>query len=279
MKLGEKFIIILVIVLMSTYIAFYILNDPKTPNAVLNSTIHLGSSNNTTSYSYQIVNTFPHDQDAFTQGLVYEDGFLYEGTGLWGESELRKVDIQTGNVLNDHKLSDKYFGEGITIFGDRIIQLTWKSNIGFVYDQESFELLETFDYPTEGWGITHDGTHLIMSDGSDKIYFLDPETFEVERTIKVTFDEQPIDELNELEFIYGDIFANVWKTDKIARIDPETGNVTGWIFLDGLLSSDQKTGSEDVLNGIAFDSKNDRIFVTGKKWPKLFEIELVLMRN
>jgi glutamine cyclotransferase len=279
MKLGEKFLIILVIVLMSTYIAFYILNDPKTPNAVLNSTIHLGSSNNTSSYSYQIVNTFPHDQDAFTQGLVYEDGFLYEGTGLWGESELRKVELQTGNVLKDHKLSDKYFGEGITIFGDRIIQLTWKSNIGFVYDQDNFELLETFDYPTEGWGITHDGIHLIMSDGSDKIYFLDPETFKVERTIKVTFDEQPIDELNELEFVYGDIFANVWKTDKIARIDPETGNVTGWIFLDGLLSSDLKTGSEDVLNGIAFDSENDRIFVTGKKWPKLFEIELVLMRN
>jgi glutamine cyclotransferase len=279
MKLAEKFLIILVIVLMSTYIAFYIINDPKTPNAVLNSTIHLGSSNNTSSYSYQIVNTFPHDPDAFTQGLVYENGILYEGTGLWGESELRKVDLQNGKVLKDHKLSDKYFGEGITIFGDRIIQLTWKSNLGFVYDKDSFELLETFDYITEGWGITHDGTHLIMSDGTNKIYLLDPETFEVERTIKVTFDGKPINELNELEFIYGDIFANVWKTDKIARIDPETGNVTGWIFLDGLLREDLKTGSVDVLNGIAFDSENDRIFVTGKKWPKLFEIELILMRN
>jgi glutamine cyclotransferase len=226
-------------------------------------------------YSYNIVNTYPHDPAAFTQGLVFEDNHLYEGTGLRGQSSLRKVELETGNIINMYELPQKYFGEGITLYKDRIIQLTWQSYTGFVYDKDTFTVLEEFSYSTEGWGITHDGNTLIMSDGTSTLYFLDFETFEVVRTLEV-YDDTPVTRLNELEYINGEIYANVWLTDSIAIISPDTGKVRGWIELEGLLPD---TGQQpDVLNGIAYDADNDRLFVTGKLWPYLFEIDLVLLR-
>jgi glutamine cyclotransferase len=225
-------------------------------------------------YTYTIVHTYPHDPGAFTQGLIYENDMLYEGTGLWGRSSLRKVELETGNVLQILALSNQFFGEGITIFDDRIIQLTWQSRTGFVYDDD-FELLQTFKYPTEGWGITHDGTSLIMSDGTSTLYFWDPETFTETNRIAVYDDDGPVVRLNELEYIHGEIYANVWQTDLIARIDPQTGQVVGWIDLEGLLTLEGTNQTVDVLNGIAYDTAGDRLFVTGKLWPKLFEIELV----
>jgi len=225
--------------------------------------------------SYNIVNTYPHDRNAFTEGLVLEDGVLYEGTGLYGQSTLRKVGLETGDILQIYELPDQFFGEGITIYGNRIIQLTWRSNIGFVYDKDSFELLQEFNYSTEGWGITHDGTRLTMSDGTSALYFLDPETFEKIGQIEVFDNHGPVTRLNELEYIQGEIYANVWQTDRIAIIAPETGRVIGWIDLAGLLTEEDRSEPVDVLNGIAYDAEADRLFVTGKLWPKLFEIELI----
>jgi glutamine cyclotransferase len=225
--------------------------------------------------TYEVINTYPHDPNAFTQGLVYEDGVLYEGTGLKGRSSLRKVELETGEVLQRLDLAAQYFGEGITIWEDKIIQLTWQSHIGFVYDKESFELLREFSYPTEGWGITHDGTRLIMSDGTATLHFLDPETFVETGSVQVFDSNGPVVRLNELEYINGEVYANIWQTDRIARIDPDTGKVTGWIDLTGLLSVEDLRQSVDVLNGIAYDAEHDRLFVTGKLWHKLFEIELV----
>jgi len=226
-------------------------------------------------YTYVIVNTYPHDRDAFTQGLVFEGGFLYEGTGLYGYSTLRRVDLETGAVLQVRELSAQFFGEGITIYGDRIIQLTWQSNIGFVWNKNTFELLQEFSYPTEGWGITHDGKRLIMSDGTSTLYFLDPQSFEEVGRLEVFDNDGPVTLLNELEYIKGEIYANVWQTDRIARISPRTGQVVGWVDLQGLLTEEDRLEYVDVLNGIAYDSENGRLFVTGKLWPKLFEIELV----
>jgi glutaminyl-peptide cyclotransferase len=227
-------------------------------------------------YSYEIVNQFPHDPEAFTQGLVYEDGWLYEGTGLYGRSSLRRVELETGNVAQIHHLPDNYFGEGITIWEDRIIQLTWQEQTGFVYDKTSFELLDTFTYETEGWGLTHDGRRLIMSDGSATLYFLDPETLtEIGRVTVIDEWGNPVVRLNEMAYIDGEVYANVWLTDRLVRLDPETGHVTGWIDLSDLLAGVPLTGPVDVLNGVTYDAENDRIFVTGKLWPLLFEIELV----
>ena len=226
-------------------------------------------------YSYSIVNTYPHDSDAFTQGLVFEDGFLYEGTGRYEQSSLRRVDLQTGAILQVRELSDQFFGEGITIYGDEIIQLTWKYHIGFVYDKDSFEVLEEFHYSTEGWGITYDGTRLIMSDGTSTLHFLDPETFEETGHIDVFDGDGQVTRLNELEYVRGEIYANVWQTDRVARIAPETGRVVGWIDLSGLLTTEDLGEPVNVLNGIAYDAETDRLFVTGKLWPKLFEIELI----
>ncbi|MCK5559032.1 MAG: glutaminyl-peptide cyclotransferase [Thermoplasmata archaeon] len=226
-------------------------------------------------YTYNITNIYPHDKDAFTQGLVFENGVLYEGTGLWGQSSLRKVQLETGEIDQIHKLSSKYFGEGITIYKDKIIQLTWQSNVGFVYDKTNFELLQEFTYPTEGWGITHDGEQLIMSDGSHTLYFLNPETFEQIGTINVSDNNRSVSLLNELEYINGEIYANIWYNDSIIKIDPETGNVTGRIDLTGLINPEDYNHTVNVLNGIAYDAENKRLFVTGKQWPKLFEIELV----
>jgi len=225
---------------------------------------------------YRIVNTYPHDPRAFTQGLVFADDLLYEGTGLRGQSSLRKVDLKTGNILLNRPLSAQFFGEGITIYGNHIIQLTWRARVGFVYDRQTFQLLDTFNYPTEGWGITHDGRSFIMSDGTSTLYLLDPQTFQEVGRLEVHTRDGPVSRLNELEYVQGEIYANVWKTDRIARISPETGEVVGWINLEGLLRPEDRNRRVDVLNGIAYDVKNDRLFVTGKLWPKLFEIELVV---
>ncbi|MFC1890552.1 glutaminyl-peptide cyclotransferase [Thermodesulfobacteriota bacterium] len=226
-------------------------------------------------YTYRVINTYPHIRSAFTQGLVFADGRLYEGTGVKGRSTLRIVDLETGKIKRLRDLPARYFGEGITLFEDRIIQLTWRSNRGFVYDQESFELLREFDYPTDGWGITHDGKRLIMSDGTPTLTFLDPKTFLETGRVEVRDIGGALAGLNELEYIRGEVWANVWPTERIVRIDPADGRVTGWIDLEGLLGAEDRKRRVDVLNGIAYDAKEDRIFVTGKLWPKLFEIKLV----
>jgi glutamine cyclotransferase len=226
-------------------------------------------------YTYNVLNTYPHDRNASTQGLVFEDGVLYEGTGLRGSSTLRRVELETGDVLQIRELPAQFFGEGITIYENEIIQLTWQSNVGFIYDKNSFELLQEFNYSTEGWGITHDGKRLIMSDGTSTLHFLDPQTFEEIGQLGVFDNDGPVTRLNELEYVQGEIYANVWQTDRIARIAPGTGRVIGWIELGGLLSPEDRSEPVGVLNGIAYDAKNDRLFVTGKLWPKLFEIELI----
>lgn len=224
-------------------------------------------------YGYKVINTYPHDAQAFTQGLVYTDATLFEGTGLYGKSSLRRVDLPTGTVLQQHDLAADYFGEGVTSFNDQLMQLTWQEQTGFVYDQTTFDQLDTFSYPTEGWGLTHDGTHLIMSDGSDNLYFLDPETYAEIGRISVHDQGESITKLNELEYINGEIFANIWYTNRIARINPQTGRVNSWVDLAGLLTAEEAQNA-NVLNGIAYDANNDRLFVTGKLWPKLFEITL-----
>lgn len=226
-------------------------------------------------YTYRIVNTYPHDPGAYTQGLIYQDDIFYEGTGLRGQSTLRKVEVETGQVLQLLRLPDELFGEGITIFGDRLIQLTWQARIGFVYDKNSFELQQEFTYPTEGWGLTHDGERLIMSDGTATLYFRNPVTLAETGQVEVFDENGPVILLNELEYINGEVFANIYRTDRIARIDPQTGRVLGWIDLTGLLGPEDRTQPVDVLNGIAYDVETGRLFVTGKLWPKLFEIELI----
>lgn len=226
-------------------------------------------------YRYQVVHTYPHDPAAFTQGLVYLDGVLYEGTGLNGRSSLRKVKLETGEVLQKTDIPQVYFGEGITNWGSQLIQLTWQSGVGFVYDRSTFQQLKTFRYDTEGWGLTQDGTNLIESDGSATLRFWNPSTFAEVRRITVQESGKPVLNLNELEYIRGEIFANVWQTDTIARINPTTGDVTGWLDLAGLLTPQERSNGVDVLNGIAYDATQDRLFVTGKLWPKLFEIRLI----
>jgi len=227
-------------------------------------------------YTFIIINAYPHDRDVFTQGLAFVDGKLYEGTGLYGKSSLRRVDLISGNVLQVYALPDEYFGEGITVFRDTIIQLTWRSKKGFVYDKDSFEVLREFTYETEGWGIANDGKRLIMSDGTSTLYFLDADTFQIGGYIQVHDNGKPIRNLNELEFIDGQIYANIWGSENIAIIDPQDGRVTGWIDLSGILPPQSDGKRVDVLNGIAYDSTNGRLFVTGKLWPQLFEIELII---
>lgn len=226
-------------------------------------------------YTYRILHVYPHDRDAFTQGLIYSKGFLYEGTGLYGRSSLRKVDLKSGRVLNVRHLPAKYFGEGIAICGDRLFQLTWKSRQGFIYDLETFRRIGMFSYRTEGWGITCGDRYLIMSNGTSTLQFLEPRTFHVVKRIEVKEGETSVPNLNELEFVKGEIFANLLDRPLIARISPETGQVTGWIDLSGLYNELGQQQSADVLNGIAYDPDQDRLFVTGKLWPKLFEIRLI----
>ena len=225
-------------------------------------------------YKYKIINVYPHDPNSFTQGLVYENGTLYEGTGLKGKSTLKRVDLLSGAPLQVHQLPKTIFGEGITIFQNKIIQLSWRSNVCFVYDKETFQLLKQFNYPNEGWGITSDDKNLIMSDGSKTLTFLDPITFKKIKTIDVYSSQKRVKNLNELEYINGEIYANIWKSDFIVKINPSTGKVTGWIDLRNLLTQVERKRT-DVLNGIAYDNEKNRLFVTGKLWPKLFEIELI----
>jgi glutaminyl-peptide cyclotransferase len=232
----------------------------------------------TPTFGYRVLASYPHDPGAFTQGLAYEDGTLYEATGSVGvgPSSLRRVDLATGTVQARHDLAGEDFGEGIAVVGDRIIQLTWQSQTGFVYDRATFRPLGSFRYPGEGWGLAYDGRRLIMSDGTDRLRFLDPRTFVETGSVLVRDAGRPIDQLNELEYIDGQVYANVWQTDRIVRIDPATGRVTAVIDLAGLLpAADRESGQVDVLNGIAYDATGDRLFITGKLWPKLFEIELV----
>lgn len=226
-------------------------------------------------YGYEVIEEYPHDPNAFTQGLILVDGVLYEGTGRRGQSTLRRVDLESGEVLQGVRLPDQFFGEGITLFNDRIYQLTWTSNTGFIFDPESFDLIRTFTYPTEGWGLTHNGEQLIMSDGTENLYFLDPETLERTDQVTVTANGAPVNMLNELEYIDGLVYANIWQTDRIAKIDPSTGEVTAWIDMTGLFPAENRTDPQAVLNGIAYDTETDRLYVTGKLWPSLFWVEMI----
>jgi glutamine cyclotransferase len=230
-------------------------------------------SNGTPVYGYRVVATFPHDITAFTQGLVYFNGYLYEGTGLNGKSSIRQQDLVSGEVLRSADLPQQYFGEGVTILAERIYQLTWQSYKGFVYDL-NLSLVQEFSYASEGWGLTHNGSHLIMSDGTSNLYFIDPVSLTVAGQLQVTDGGKPVTRLNELEYINGEVWANVWQTDLVARISPQSGRVTGWVNFTSLLSASERVGA-DVLNGIAFDIAGDRILVTGKYWPKIFQIEIV----
>ncbi|TFW27734.1 glutaminyl-peptide cyclotransferase [Massilia horti] len=232
-------------------------------------------------YGFLVKNTYPHDPMAFTQGLSYRDGYLYETTGQNGQSSVRKVELKTGKVLQKKELASEFFGEGSALVDQELIGLTWTSHVGFVYDLKSFALKRRFNYAGEGWGLASDDRYLYMSDGSADIRVLNPKTFEEVRRIRVTAEGKPITNLNELEVVDGQIFANVWTTDVIARIDPASGNVVGWIDLTGLLPPDKRgtTSVDAVLNGIAYDSKHRRLYVTGKLWPKLFEIELVQIKR
>ncbi len=223
--------------------------------------------------SFDVVNSYPHDPGAYTQGLLYDDGDLFESTGIYGESSLRRVDLESGGVLQQVNLDAAYFGEGLALWEDRLIQLTWQEHTAFLWDAMSFASTGSFAFTGEGWGLTHDGRRLIMSDGSSTLRFFDPVTYLVSGTLAVVDNGSPVINLNELEWIRGEIFANQWLTERIARIDPDTGRVIAWINLDGLL--DPAPPSAEVLNGIAWDDAGERLFVTGKLWPSLFEIELV----
>ncbi len=229
-------------------------------------------------WTYDVLNAYPHDPSAYTQGLVYWDGALYESTGLYGQSSLRRVDLTTGNILKKTPLSAEYFGEGMTILKGRIYQLTWVERQGFIYEPGGLFVVGKFNYDGEGWGLTNDGLSLIMSDGTSQVRFLNPDSFKTERTISVTLEGRRISSVNELEYIKGEVFSNVWQTDTILRIDPKTGRVTGLIDLTGILTAVRADPGNDVLNGIAYDEKGDRLFVTGKRWPKLFHIRLKLKR-
>jgi glutaminyl-peptide cyclotransferase len=229
------------------------------------------STQQATNYTYSVTKTYPHDTSAFTEGLVFSNGSLYESTGEYGESSLRRVDLDTGKVLQQYNLSAEYFGEGVTTVDGSLVQLTWANNVGFVYDANSFAVERNFSYSTQGWGLTYDGTSLIMSDGDSTLIFLNPQTFKVTRQVNVKDGNQSVTNINELEYINGDVYANIWMTNKIAIINPQTGQVKGWINLAGIY---QPTSYDSVLNGIAYDQQTNRLFVTGKNWPNLYEITI-----
>lgn len=256
-------------------VTFLILNSGCQTGAVANHS----AGNNTLKgsvpkYGYEILNTWPHDIEAYTQGLVFRDGKLVESTGQEGRSSLRRVEPQTGKILKKVDVPRPYFAEGITFFKGKIYQLTWQHQLGFIYDAESFEKLGEFSYRGEGWGLTNDGSWLIMSDGTNRIRFLDADNFQTNRTISVLDGTTPITSINELEYVHGEIYANIWHKESVVRIDPQTGRVLGWIDLTGLRALSDAKENEAVLNGIAYDENNDRLFVTGKLWPKLFEIRV-----
>jgi len=232
-----------------------------------------------TTDTYDVLQSYPHDTQAFTQGLIYLDGHLYESTGIRGQSSLRMEDLTTGSILKFHEVPSDYFAEGLTNWGSTLIQLTWETHLALVYDRATFQQLRTFSYTGEGWGLTQDGKSLILSDGTAQLRFLDPATFHELRRITVRDHGKPITQLNELEYIHGQVFANIWHSDRIARIDPATGRVASWIDLSGLLPKSERSNPEAVLNGIAWDEQNQRLFVTGKLWPKIFEIKIVAVQK
>ena len=226
-------------------------------------------------YSYEVVNVYPHDPEAFTQGLIFKDGYLYESTGLFGKSSLRKVELKTGKVLQKKSIERKFFSEGLATNKDQLIQLSWNAGKGFIYNAETFELTQTFNYPGEGWGLTFSNNHFILSDGSSYLRFLDENSMQQSRRIQVLKNGQPVKKINELEMVKGNIFANIWRSDNILIISPQSGVVIGQINLSGLLKKHTNDPRGDVLNGIAYDAEGDRLFVTGKLWPNLFEIRLI----
>lgn len=228
----------------------------------------------TPTYSFEVVQSYPHDPKAFTQGLVWHEDRLFESTGQVGQSNIREVELNSGRVIRQQDLEAPHFGEGIVLFGDKLYEITWTSGKAFVYDWKTFRRTGEFTYEGEGWGLTTDGSAIIMSNGTSSVVWRDPVTFAVQKTITVSDHGTPVSQLNELEWVKGEIWANIWQSEQIARIDPATGNVTGWIDLAGILPSIDRTGSEDVMNGIAYDAVRDRLFVTGKLWPKLYEIKL-----
>ena len=228
-----------------------------------------------TEYGFHVVHVYPHDATAFTQGLEFRGGYLYEGTGLYGRSTVRKVELETGRTLQEVKLATEYFGEGIIVIDEHLLELTWQAQIGFVYDQASFRRLRSFGYSGEGWGLASDGRSIYMSDGTAYIRCLDPVSYTETRRIKVHDGNVPVTQLNELECVRGEIYANVWHSWRIARISPEDGSVLGWIDCRGIIAPEELHDPEAVLNGIAYDAMGDRLFVTGKLWPKLFEIRLI----
>jgi glutamine cyclotransferase len=282
MKRVRELSVVFILMIVIVCFAISLNSSAKTANA-LPGTVPV--------YRYEIVARFPHDPYAFTEGLAYSDGMLIEGTGLSGKSGIRTTNLKTGEILRTRNLSDEYFGEGVTIHGDRIYQLTEEDHLGFIYDRETLEPEGRFPYPTAGWGLTTDGRYLIMGDGSSHLYFLDPGDFSRVRTIEVHADDVPVQSLNELEWVGDMIYANIWPTDRIAMISPVSGEVQGWIDLEGILSPEERKkigwsaiGGWDentsaawaCLNGIAYDPQGDRLFVTGKLWPSLYEIRLTL---
>jgi len=242
----------------------------------LNNTVYFLAADAPKVYGYEIVNEFPHDEKAFTQGFVFHDGYFYESTGQFGESTLRKTEIETGKVIRKVDLDKKYFGEGMTIYKGKIYQLTWRKKVGFIYDIDSFELERTFDYgkSKEGWGLTHDKQHLIKTDGTERIWFLDPETLVENRYIETYTNKRKAEKLNELEFVKGKIYANIWQQNSILIVNPQNGTIEAIVNLKGLQSKAGQQGEDYVLNGIAYDESTDRLFVTGKNWNKVFEIKL-----
>jgi len=228
----------------------------------------------TPTYSFDVVQSYPHDPGAFTQGLVWHDDRLFESTGQVGQSDIREVELTSGRVIRKHELEAPHFGEGIALLGDKLFEITWTTGKAFVYDWKTFTRTGQFTYEGEGWGLTTDGTAIIMSNGTSSLAWRDPATFAVQKTITVSDHGTPVSQLNELEWVKGEIWANIWQSEQIARIDPATGNVIGWIDLAGILPSIDRTGKEDVMNGIAYDAARDRLFVTGKLWSKLYEIKL-----
>jgi len=226
-------------------------------------------------YDYEVINTYPHDPTAFTQGLIFKDGYLYESTGNYGHSSLRKVELETGKVVKNKNIDDDIFAEGLTLYNQQLIQLSWKAGTAFIYDEDSFDLIKTFSYPGEGWGLTSYNKQLILSDGSSVLRFLDPVTFKEIRRLSVSRYSRPVEHLNELEMVKGNIFANAWLTDHLVIISPDSGQVVGVVDLTDLLKKYSPNTRANVLNGIAYDPVGDRLFVTGKYWPNLFEIKLV----
>jgi len=257
-------LIVLSLILSGIILYFIFKNDSSPHSSLFDSESDL----------YAVVDIFPHDPDAFTQGLVLDNGILFEGTGLFGKSSIRKINLTTGSILQSRDLSSEYFGEGIAVYDSKLIQLTWRSCKGFVYDKKNFSLFTDFSYPTEGWGITFTGDYLVMSDGSENLYFLDPHNFTKAYSIQVHYKGTTISGLNELEYVKGEIYANLFPTDYIVRIDPSTGRVNGWLNLTGLMDMENYGKKIDVLNGIAFDENTNRLFVTGKFWPYIFALNL-----